>query len=259
MSKLPEACQLRGYSCATQPELSGPLSPPTFCSTCSDFLGALLGTCFPTCDLVHPSEIKHSPSFGVYLWLPFWAKVQIWPWTMWSQGFPDSSVGKEYTCNAGDLGLIPGLGRSPGEGNGYLLQYSGLEDSMDCIVHGAAKRWTWLSDFHFMWFLSALIKHLGGSPKCRPLSLGPNPGISRKTLSQASPLLCPVENGTYLWSMLKTPKTLREQWRRSLSSGSLPFHLLYIDQPTPSRINVKRQGCYQRMSKCRSYASWCLV
>ena len=41
------------------------------------------------------------------------------------------SAGKEATCNAGDLGLIPGLGRSPGEGNGYPLQYSGLENSMD--------------------------------------------------------------------------------------------------------------------------------
>ena len=49
-------------------------------------------------------------------------------------GFPDSSVGKEFTCNAGDLGLIPGLGRSPGEGKGYLLQYSGLENSMDYTV-----------------------------------------------------------------------------------------------------------------------------
>ena len=62
---------------------------------------------------------------------------------------PDSSVGKESTCNAGDLGLIPGLGRSPGEGKGYPLQYSGLENSMDYIVHGIAKRWTRLSDFHF--------------------------------------------------------------------------------------------------------------
>ena len=43
---------------------------------------------------------------------------------------------KKSTCNVGDLGLIPGLGRSPGEGNGYLLQYFGLENSMDCIVHG---------------------------------------------------------------------------------------------------------------------------
>ena len=54
-------------------------------------------------------------------------------------GFPDSSVGKESACNAGDLGLIPGLGRSPGEGKDYRLQYSGLENSMDCIVHGVAK------------------------------------------------------------------------------------------------------------------------
>ena len=48
----------------------------------------------------------------------------------------------------GDLGSIPGLGRSPGEGKGYPLQYSGLENSMDCIVHGAAKSQTELSDFH---------------------------------------------------------------------------------------------------------------
>ena len=52
-------------------------------------------------------------------------------------------------CNVGDLGLIPGLGRSPGEGNGYPLQYSGLENSMDSLVHGVAKSRTRLSDFHF--------------------------------------------------------------------------------------------------------------
>ena len=49
-------------------------------------------------------------------------------------GFPDSSGGKESACNAGDPGLFPGLGRSPGEGKGYPLQYSVLENSMDCIV-----------------------------------------------------------------------------------------------------------------------------
>ena len=48
-------------------------------------------------------------------------------------GFPDCSVGKESACNTGDPGLIPGLGRSPGERNNYPLQYSGLENSMDCI------------------------------------------------------------------------------------------------------------------------------
>ena len=61
------------------------------------------------------------------------------------------SAGKESACNVGDLGSIPGLGRSPGEGNGYPVQYSGLEDSIDCIVHGVAKSWTQLSDFHFQW------------------------------------------------------------------------------------------------------------
>ena len=99
-------------------------------------------------------------------------------------GFPDSSVGKESTCNAGDPGLIPGSGRSPGEGIGYPLQYSwaslvaqlvknpramretwvrslgweekghplqysGLENFMDCKVHGVAESRRWLSDFHF--------------------------------------------------------------------------------------------------------------
>ena len=49
------------------------------------------------------------------------------------------SVGKESACNVGDMGSIPGLGRSPGEGKGYLLQYSGLENPMDSIVHGVAK------------------------------------------------------------------------------------------------------------------------
>ena len=53
--------------------------------------------------------------------------------------FPGGSAGKESVLNEGDLSLIPGLGRSPGEGNGYLLQDSGLENSMDCIVHGVAK------------------------------------------------------------------------------------------------------------------------
>ena len=67
-------------------------------------------------------------------------------------GFPGGSAGKESACSVGALGLIPGLGRSPGEGKGYPLQYSGLENSMDCIVHGVAKSRTRLSDFHFLNF-----------------------------------------------------------------------------------------------------------
>ena len=58
------------------------------------------------------------------------------------QGFPGGSAGKESTCNAGDLGSIPELGKSPGEVKGYPLQYSGLENSMDCKVPGVAKSQT---------------------------------------------------------------------------------------------------------------------
>ena len=64
-------------------------------------------------------------------------------------GFSCNLAGKESSCNAGDLGLIPALGRSPGEGNGYSLQHSGLENSM--IVHGVAKSRTLLSNFHTTW------------------------------------------------------------------------------------------------------------
>ena len=72
-------------------------------------------------------------------------------------GFPGGSAGKESACNVGDLGSIPGLGRSLGEGNSYLLQYSGLENSMDCIGHGVAKNWTRLSNFQCL-FTQAFLK-----------------------------------------------------------------------------------------------------
>ena len=139
-----------------------------------------------------------------------------------SMGFPESSAGKESTCNAGDPGLISGLGRSAGDHSpywrlptsvfvgfpcdsavlfshlygeiwasliaqlvknppamretwvrslgwedplekgkkGYPLQHSGLENSTDCIVHGVAKSWTWLSDFHFHISLSLVTQSM---------------------------------------------------------------------------------------------------
>ena len=54
-------------------------------------------------------------------------------------GFPCGSAGKESTCNVGDLGSVPELGRFPEEGKGYPLHCFGLENSMDCIAHGVAK------------------------------------------------------------------------------------------------------------------------
>ena len=71
-----------------------------------------------------------------------------------SWSFPGGSDGKESNCSEGDLGSIPGLGRSPGEGKGYPLHYSGLGNSMDrgdwrATVHRVSKSQTWLSNFHF--------------------------------------------------------------------------------------------------------------
>jgi len=77
-----------------------------------------------------------------------------------SSNTPCGSAGKESACNVGDLGSIPRLGRCPGEGKVYPLQYSGLQNSMDCIVHGVAKNWTQLRDFHFHFQYSFIIKAL---------------------------------------------------------------------------------------------------
>ena len=71
-----------------------------------------------------------------------------WSCTLVFLGFPCGSAGKESTCTVGDLSSIPGLGISHAEGKSYPLQYSGLENSVDCIVHGVAKSRTQLSNFH---------------------------------------------------------------------------------------------------------------
>ena len=79
------------------------------------------------------------------------------------RGFPFGSAGKEAACNEGDLGSIPGLGRSPGDGKGYPLQYSGLENSMDCIEFSRPEYWS-------------------GWPFVSPGDL-PNPGIEPRSPS----------------------------------------------------------------------------
>ena len=86
--------------------------------------------------------LKNLPAMQETLVRSWVLAVQFW-------GFHYGSAGKESACNVRDLGSISGLGRSPGEGRGYPLQYSGLENSMDSTVHGAAKSQTCLSDFHF--------------------------------------------------------------------------------------------------------------
>ena len=91
----------------------------------------------------------------LFLYCPsFPAFGRVWNINM---GFPWGSACKESACNVGDLGLIPGLGRSLGEGKRYPLQCSGLENSMDCIDHGVTKSQTWLNNLHFsdiQWYLN---------------------------------------------------------------------------------------------------------
>ena len=98
-------------------------------------------------DIIHIASDSSKVCYPMAFWISFY-----------SMGFPCGSAGKESACNAGDLGFdpwvgdlgsIPGLGRSSVEGKGYPLQYSGLENSMDCIVLGVTKNQTRLNDFDF--------------------------------------------------------------------------------------------------------------
>ena len=124
--------------------------------------------------------------------------IQAWAegWVWWILGLPVSSAGKESTCNMGDLGLIPGLGRSPGEGNGYPLQYSGLENSMDYIVQGITNSWTRLSDLY--------------SHPTRKVGLVPcSPTLGKRGL------LLPAVGGTcFSWSWKYRPVFSPENTRR---------------------------------------------
>ena len=132
----------------------------------------------------HPSHYKYLKKLLIYKLSRIQGNSHF-PTLLEGKQIPDSSVGKESTCNAEDPGLIPGLGRSigvrdrlptpvflgfscgwagkepvcnvgdlgsvPGEGKSYPLQYFDLENSMECVVHGVSKSQTWLSDFHFYW------------------------------------------------------------------------------------------------------------
>ena len=98
---------------------------------------------YVNCQSFPDSSVGEESAFSVGPWFNSW--VRKIPWrrdrlpTLVFSGFPCGSAGKESACNAGDLGLIPGLERSPGEGKGYPLQYSGLENSMDYIAHGVQR------------------------------------------------------------------------------------------------------------------------
>ena len=113
-------------------------------------------------------------------WFDFW--VRKFPWrrnwiptpVFW--GFSGDSAGKESTCNMANLGLIPRLGRSPGDGKGYPLQYSDLKNSMNYIDHGVTKIQTQPSNFHFhIWEDTNVWAHWTHSFHMHLSYLGSNP------------------------------------------------------------------------------------
>ena len=125
------------------------------------------------------------PIYGIRLpWCFSWSRIHLqcrrpwfnsWVWKIpWRRDglptpvfldFPCGSAGEESACNVGDLSSIPGFGRSPGEGKGYSLQYYGLENSRDCIVHGVIKSGTLFVTFTFKMrlMLGGSIIHFSGS------------------------------------------------------------------------------------------------
>ena len=129
-------------------------------------------------------------------------------------GFPGGSDGKESPCNAGNLGSIPGLERSPGEGNDYPFQSSGLENSRDCIVHGVTKSQTRLSNFHFTALLGFSGSLAGKEFSCKGGDPGWIPGLGR---SAGEGIGYPLQ---YSWASLvaqlvKNLPAMRETWVRS--------------------------------------------
>ena len=156
-------------------------------------------------------------------------------------GFPCGSAGKESAHNAGDLILIPGLGRFPGKGKGYPLQCSGLEKSIDCIVHGVTK--SWLSDFHFQsWESQNYRMGVVNTPRpqqsqlhpCLPSLIPPWLPPSITCSSKAAPAEC--EGLTLVLLILSMA---RNQTGRTLCSNLPLCFLCHVSLGFPGTLGVK--------------------
>ena len=106
--------------------------PPNLTHT----LGVLIGPCHSVTSELLPPVLPSLCKCNCLLDVSIWVILKLIIYKMELATFLCGSAGKESTCNAGDLGWIPGLGRLPGEGKGYPLQYSGLENSTDFSPHG---------------------------------------------------------------------------------------------------------------------------
>ena len=128
-------------------------------------------------------------------------------------GFPCGSDSKESACSAGDLGSVPRLGRSPGEGKGYPLRYSGLENSMGCIVHGVTKSRTRLSNFHFT---SWQREHVCLAPAPLPEAL---PLLQRAC---PSPPTSPLSAREGLWALCEGSAIPQRLYNPGSTPGAIP-------------------------------------
>ena len=198
---------------------------------------------------------------------------------MMLSGFPSGSDGEESACNARDLGSIPGLGRSPEEGNGYPLQYSGLENSTDkgawqATVHGVAKSQTRLSDFHFTFLDTAILcVQLRSSCFLRtPIFLDWGPiltlGLLHRTADQ--PLLCinnvrRQSNGDELTAASAArpsslPANRRRTWSPRPGKALTPSPVAVPDEEVITTQGWKRnQGCLEGIKEWENRiqaASW---
>ena len=153
-----------------------------------------------------------------------------------SLGFPSGSAGKQSTCNAEDLGLTPGLGRSPGEGKGYSLQYSGLENSMACIVHGVEKSQTWLSEFHFFFIFL-----LAPTWKC--------PG--REKALENTPTVVVLRVRSHRAIVVSTPAT-------RTAPAALTTHLASLSSKHPRTESIRIAGNALGFWKCSPFISVCV-
>ena len=154
----------RLLSAASDQKLFCKLSSP-FCCSFDEFVEEkVISPSYSSAILTPPSDTS---SFVLFCFSPqkSLCVFVVFLWFYTNFGFPCGSAGKESACNEGDPSLIPGLGRYPGEGKSYPLQYSGLENSM--------ARWTGLSDFHFLSSLVAqAVKCLSTVQDTRVQSLG---------------------------------------------------------------------------------------
>ena len=152
----------------------------------------------PAINYLISTSLNSTLSTHIYIHLPV------------DRGFPCSSDGKESACNVGDLGSIPGLGRSPREGKSYPLQYPGLENFMDCIIHGVTKSRTRLSDFHPWTEEPGRLQSRIARVRC-DLATKPPPQSAKKipTLKQARVLILDLspetKNQAFLVQILNLP------------------------------------------------------